>query len=73
MRTTIDLPDPVYRRLKARAALEGASVKDVLLRIVQRELAGHAVARRTAFPLIRGKETRLLDLGNDQIEQILFG
>jgi plasmid stability protein len=30
MRTTIDLPDGLYRQLKARAALEGRPVKALL-------------------------------------------
>lgn len=34
MRTTLDLPDPLFRRLKARAALEGLSLKDLLARYV---------------------------------------
>lgn len=73
MRTTIDLPDPVYRKLKARAAMEGASVKEVLLRIVRRELSQPARQHRTSFPLIRGKETRRLNLTNEQIDEILLG
>lgn len=39
MRTTIELPDPLYRELKARAALEGRSVKDLLHSLLQRALA----------------------------------
>ena len=31
MRTTVDVPDPLYRRIKARAALKGQSVKAFLL------------------------------------------
>jgi hypothetical protein len=34
MRTTLDLPDPVFRKLKARAALEGLSLKDLIARYV---------------------------------------
>ena len=30
MRTTLDLPDPVFRRLKSRAALQGMSLKALL-------------------------------------------
>lgn len=35
MRTTLDLPDPLMRELKARAALEGLKLKDFLARTVQ--------------------------------------
>lgn len=39
MRTTIELPDPLYRELKARAALEGRSVKDLMHSLLRRALA----------------------------------
>lgn len=38
MRTSIDLPDPLYRQLKAFAALQGVPMKDVLIRMVERGL-----------------------------------
>ena len=72
MRTTVDIPDTLYRKLKARAALEGATVKEVVVRLVRRELTGRRRKHSTAFPLIRGKETRRLSLTNEQIDQILF-
>jgi hypothetical protein len=39
MRTTLDLPDPLFRTLKARAAMDGTSLKDLLISLVQRGLA----------------------------------
>lgn len=39
MRTTIDLPVATLRQLKARAALEGVPMKDLVLDYVQRGLA----------------------------------
>ncbi len=72
MRTTVDIPDTLYRKLKARAALEGATVKEVVVRLVRRELAGPTRKHSVPFPLIRGKETRRLSLTNEQIDQILF-
>jgi len=54
MRTTIDLPDSFYRALKARAALEGLPMKDLVRRLVERGLAGvpegGAVPQRSACP-----------------------
>lgn len=74
MRTTIEIPDALYRELKAKAALEGAPVKAVIVRAVRRELdpepSGH---RRIGLPLIRGKEKRKLNLTREQIDEILFG
>lgn len=38
MRTTIDLPEELFRRVKARAALEGLKLKELIARYVQRGL-----------------------------------
>ena len=32
MRITIDIPDPLYRELKAKAARQGRSVKEIILK-----------------------------------------
>src|SRR5438132_5812828 len=42
MRTTLDLPDAVFRRLKAQAALEGMSLKDLIARYVSMGLSAPA-------------------------------
>ena len=73
MRTTIEIPDVLYRELKAKAALEGVPVKDVIVRGVRRELDPEPLRRRARFPLIRGKEKRKLDLTREQVDEILFG
>ena len=56
MRTTIDLPDALYRTLKARSALEGLPMKDVVRRLVERGLAGttavNSVPARSVCPSI---------------------
>ena len=39
MKTTVDIPDSVYRQIKARAALRGESVKAFLLEAVKDKLA----------------------------------
>jgi len=38
MRTTLDLPDQLFRTLKARAALQGRSLKDLVVSYVERGL-----------------------------------
>jgi hypothetical protein len=74
MRTTIDIPDRIYRELKARAARQGRTVKEIILKGVEREIQVVASRRsRVRLPLIRGKETRKLNLTNAQIEDIIFG
>ena len=73
MRTTIDIPDLLYRELKARAARQGRSVKEIILRGVEKEMGEAAAAKgRIRLPLVRGKATRKLDLTNAQIDQIVY-
>jgi hypothetical protein len=38
MRTTLDLPDELFREAKARAALEGVKLKDLMERFVRQGL-----------------------------------
>ena len=57
MRTTFDLPDALMRNLKARAALEGRSLRDLTLELIERGLRapGAAVqnAATSALPTVR--------------------
>ncbi|MBI3395099.1 MAG: hypothetical protein HY042_04630 [Spirochaetia bacterium] len=43
MRTTIDLPDDLFRRVKARAAMEGTTMKDYVIARLRHSLetVGH--------------------------------
>lgn len=38
MRTTLELPDPLFKHLKARAALEGSTLRDLVVQLVERGL-----------------------------------
>ncbi len=38
MRTSLDFPDPLFRHLKARAALEGTSMRDLVLSLIEQGL-----------------------------------
>jgi plasmid stability protein len=38
MRTTLDLPDALFKHLKARAALEGRTLRDLVVELVQKGL-----------------------------------
>jgi hypothetical protein len=61
MRTTVELPDELLRRAKARAALQGCSLKDLVadgLRLLLRTSSARfpVTQRRTQFPIIKPKE-----------------
>lgn len=56
MRTTFDLPDELMRHLKARAALEGRSLRDLVLELVERGLKAPPVSAAPApvgLPTVR--------------------
>jgi hypothetical protein len=40
MRTTVDLPDNLYRSLKARAALRGVTLKQLIQSLIEQALSG---------------------------------
>ena len=42
MRTTIDLPDPLFKEAKAAAALRGVTLRDVVEEALRHELQPHA-------------------------------
>jgi len=68
MRTTVDMPDSLYRRLKSKAAREGSSVKRIILNTVEKELAGGGRKRGDLkLPLIRSKRPGTLRLTNEEI------
>ena len=73
MRTTVDIPDAVYRRLKSRAAIEGSSPKEVILRAVQLILkdSPRKSRKRVKLPLIKSKQPGTLELDNDKIFEII--
>jgi hypothetical protein len=48
MRTTIDIPDALFRQLKQEAARQGVSLRDLVLRAVRAQL-GKPAAERYRF------------------------
>jgi len=73
VRTTIDIPDSLYRELKSKAASEGRPVKELILRSVEIELSGVANrrARRVRVPLVRSKRPGTVLLDNAKIFEII--
>lgn len=48
MRTTIDIPEGLYRALKARAALSGVTMRDLVRRLVEQGLRQPVAASEAA-------------------------
>jgi hypothetical protein len=72
MRTTVDIPDPLYRELKGKAASEGRSVKELILRGVEQELRGRRRRPgRVTLPIVPSKRPGALKLDNAKIFEII--
>jgi hypothetical protein len=72
MRTTVDIPDQTYRKLKSKSVEQGCTVKELILRGIQRELGeGKRKKGRIRLPIIRSKKPGALRLTNEQICEII--
>ena len=68
IRTTVDIPAPLYRKLKERAAARGRSVRELVLAGVRSVLLEDQRPRpqKVQFPLIVSKGPKV-DVTNEQI------
>lgn len=80
MRTTIDMPDALFRRTKATAAVRGITLKELIVGAVERDLnqarlnqaKPPAKKRRVPkLPLVHLKSGRPLDLSNFDFDDLL--
>jgi hypothetical protein len=73
VRTTVDIPDSLYRELKSKAAGEGRTVKELILRSVEIELQLRPKRRRrpVLVPLVRSKRSGTVALDNAKIFEII--
>jgi len=74
MRTTVEIPDAMYRQLKSRAAREGSSARALILRGVKEVLK---TPRRkpglpVSLPIVRSKRPGTVALDNAKIYDIAF-
>ncbi len=71
MRTTIDLPDPMFRRLKTTAVLRGTSMKALIIAALEREIdLQFPVQSDEPFPVIRSRKPGSLHLDPDRMAEI---
>ena len=76
MRATIELPEPVFHLLQARAEQRRLSIQAVILDAIRKEIsdapAPVEVKGRVSLPLIRSSHPGLLhSLSNSKIDDIL--
>jgi Ribbon-helix-helix protein, copG family len=77
MRTTLDLPDPLLRQLKSRAALEGTTLKQLIRDAIERGLnappqPGDGARQRSTPPsLVLGRPMRVKRFSNAALCELL--
>ena len=72
MRTSLELPDGVFRELKLLSVQRGVTLKALIQTAVEMELRGQpASGYRVRTPLVRRKGRGKIDLTNAQIEDLL--
>ncbi len=59
MKTTIEIPEPLFRQAKARAAMDGLTLRDLFVRGLQLavQTPSSTTKQRAAFPLIRAAKS----------------
>lgn len=75
MKTTIEIPDDLFRQAKAQAALQGIRLRDLVehgLRLAMEAPQTAANGKRTAFPLIKGSGDAPT-LTDEQVAAVLAG
>jgi hypothetical protein len=74
MRTTIDLPDDLFRHAKALSSLRGMTLKALITRAIEHELESATVQlrpRRVEFPLVPSRRPGSVAVTSDTIARIL--
>ena len=77
MRTTIDLPDALFKEAKSVAALRDLTLKDVVVRALQRELRdGRSTparrrSRRAGFPTLACKGDFVIQPTKEQLDDVV--
>lgn len=76
MRTTLDLPDPLLREVKARAAMEGIKLKEYFARLVEAALQRPSFAasepKRSPAPVFKRKVAKPMPvLSNAQLNALM--
>jgi plasmid stability protein len=74
MRTTVDIPDGLYRQLKSRAAREGSSTRALILKAVKETLKAEHPNRGefVTLPIVRSKRPGKVVLDNVAIYDVAF-
>jgi hypothetical protein len=74
MRTTIEIPDDIYKDVKRLAVDENTTVKQIVLRALEgalRTRIPHPAPKRLMLPIIHSKNPGTLDIDNERIYDLI--
>ncbi len=79
MQTTVNLPDSLYRKSEALAAARRATVEQIIVEAVEKEVQGDLASgtsdtygdRDVELPIIRSKRPGTLDLSHFDFDDVL--
>ena len=75
MRTSFDIPDPIYREMKLLAASEGTTIRKIALEGIAMRLKGEKNGSngqgRPRFPVIRSRNPGSLKLGEEGVYEYI--
>jgi len=74
MRTTIDIPDDLFRNAMALSSLRGITLKALITRAIEHELESATIRirpRRMTFPIVRSSRPGSVAVAPDRIAEIL--
>lgn len=75
MRTTIELPDSIYRKAEKIARKQGVTIEEFIVRAFERELRAEpdtpSRPKRVTLPLLPSKEPGALDLRDFNFDDLL--
>jgi len=73
MRTSLDIPDEIYRRLKVKAAVEGETFRQIALRGFLHVIDEQAPAPlpRLSEPILKSYAPGSIDIDNERIYDLI--
>lgn len=75
MRTTFDIPEPIYRAMRTRAASEGTTMREIILEGVAMRLRMRDATpqhdSRPRFPVIKSRNPGSLKLGQEGVYEYI--
>ena len=73
VRTTLDIPDVAYRRLKIKAAMEGKTIRKIALRGILREIDERDTTPlpRLSEPILKSYAPGSIDIDDERIYDLI--